>query len=539
VSATVSTDAGEVLITRGADDPAPRASAEFPKPIIFSQKEIESLGLTDAGRLQLLDGFLINQIENRRREDVLATSIKSIQRDIENRVREIDNLATALPTLPALLDQLVAAQQRQVAQQGDSVELAAKHSELANLGVLQANHAVTEGSLARFTKLVDDWIEALVGATNLAGADSAPADRPDPLAPYRSRLSAVREDTVRSIQALHGVRGEVINSLSVVVQARLSTEAQAHTLRNEVEALADGAGALAREISALQGKIAELQAVESIVVERWSDIADLRSKRDALLTDLDKAREARFIARSAAAARINAALNPRIQVKVERYARYSDYIRAIVEALRGSNLKYNDLSITIAEALSPPELLRIVEGRDFDALALALALPKERAARIIVALADAGLGDIAVCDVEDNAKFLLLDGPDYKDISALSAGQRCTVILPIVLQHDERTLIIDQPEDHIDNAFIADTLIKALRARAGQSQLIVSTHNANIPVLGEASLVIEMVSDGRQGTVQVREALEHPNAVNAITTVMEGGEAAFENRARFYKDHHA
>jgi len=527
------------MITRGTDNSEPRASAEFPRPIIFSQKEIESLGLTDAGRLLLLDGFLTNQIDNRRREATLATSIKSLQREIETRAREIDNLATALPTLPILREQLVAALQRQTLQQGASTELTTKHGELANLGMLQSTYGVTEGSLTRFTQLIENWIAALANATTLASAEGTSPDRPDPLARYRDRLNIVREDTLRSINALEGVRAEVTNDLLTVMQARLVGESRARTLRTEVDALANGAGALAREISNLQGKIAELESVEVVVEERRGDTAELRSRRDKLLSELDEVREARFVSRCDAATRINAALNPRIMVKVERYARYGDYIRAIVEALRGSNLKYNELAAAIVEALSPPELLRMVEFRDFDGLALAVGVPKDRAARVIVALADAGLGDIAVCDIEDNARFLLLDGPDYKDIGALSAGQRCTVILPIVLQHDERTLIIDQPEDHIDNAFIADTLIKALRARARQSQLIVSTHNANIPVLGEAALVIEMVSDGRHGTVQVHEALEHPDAVNAITTVMEGGVAAFENRARFYKDHHA
>ncbi len=67
--------------------------------------------------------------------------------------------------------------------------------------------------------------------------------------------------------------------------------------------------------------------------------------------------------------------------------------------------------------------------------------------------------------VDDYVTFSLMDGPDYKDIAELSTGQRCTVILPLVLRHMERLLIVDQPEDHIDNAFIAETLIKSILAR--------------------------------------------------------------------------
>jgi len=131
----------------------------------------------------------------------------------------------------------------------------------------------------------------------------------------------------------------------------------------------------------------------------------------------------------------------------------------------------------------------------------------------------------------------LLDGAEYKDVADLSAGQRCTVILPIVLQHHDRVLVIDQPEDHIDNAFIAETLIKSLLSRPPGAQIIVSTHNANIPVLGQANLVVHMVSDGRNGSINVAESLDDPRSVHAITTVMEGGLEAFESRASFYSAH--
>lgn len=539
VSVTLNTGPDQVLVSRAAHEDTARQTGAFTAPIVFSQKEIESIGLTDAGRLTLLDGFIADRKEYRRREESIIAAVKSLQREIETRAREADALAEGLPGLPALRQQLADALLRQQQQQGGSAELAAKNEALATLTAEQSARSVAEAALGRFVQLVDRWIAALTSTSDFGSAEAVPSDRPDPLAPFRDRLESVQRDTVTSLTNLHALRADVLAAMSAVVSQGMDVEGRARTLRSEVNVLVEGAGALSREVSNLQGKIAELDAVNTVVRGRAEQIAEMRTRRDTLLRDLDQARESRFAARVTAADRINQDLNPRIMVRVDRYAQYNDYIRAIVEALRGSNLKYNDLSAAITQALSPSELVKLVEAKDFDALAIAVGIARDRAAKVSGVLADAGLGEIAACDIEDDVRFMLLDGADYKDISQLSAGQRCTVILPIVLQHDDRVLIIDQPEDHIDNAFIADTLIKALRARASQSQLIVSTHNANIPVLGEASLVIEMVSDGRQGTVQVCQPLEHPDAVEAITTVMEGGEAAFENRARFYKEHHA
>ena len=133
--------------------------------------------------------------------------------------------------------------------------------------------------------------------------------------------------------------------------------------------------------------------------------------------------------------------------------------------------------------------------------------------------------------------FQLLDGADYKDIGELSTGQRCTVILPIVLRHTERMLIVDQPEDHIDNAFIADTLILSVLARDPTGQIIFTSHNANIPVLGNANHVVQLGSDGKRGFALTSASLETPTVVQAITSVMEGGLQAFEKRRSFYGRH--
>jgi hypothetical protein len=66
--------------------------------------------------------------------------------------------------------------------------------------------------------------------------------------------------------------------------------------------------------------------------------------------------------------------------------------------------------------------------------------------------------------------------------------------------------------------------------------MILTTHNANIPVLGEADLVVLLGSDGQRGFVRHSGPLADSEVVRAITTVMEGGYDAFERRAAFYRE---
>ena len=105
-------------------------------------------------------------------------------------------------------------------------------------------------------------------------------------------------------------------------------------------------------------------------------------------------------------------------------------------------------------------------------------------------------------------------------------------ILPILLLESERPLLIDQPEDNLDNAFVYDTIVKSLRNAKGGRQLIFVTHNPNIPVLGEADRVFVFASDGRQGTVTHRGTVE--DVKEQIEHLLEGGKEAFVLRMHKY-----
>jgi ATPase subunit of ABC transporter with duplicated ATPase domains len=307
-------------------------------------------------------------------------------------------------------------------------------------------------------------------------------------------------------------------------------------LRKDIEALQSGAGAVVSAGHQLRERKAQLEAIRDLAKSRKKDLADLLARRTAAQDRMDDVRQRRFKARQTAANDLNNTLGPRIKIGVSRAGQFDIYASAIADILKGSGLRYSDLSSQIAETISPRELIDAADRNDVDALAQAASITEDRAARVLAQIRLSNLGALATVLVDDDVSLQLLDGKVYKPMKDLSTGQRCTVVLPIVLRHIDRMLIVDQPEDHIDNAFIADTLIKAILARSEQSQLLFSTHNANIPVLGNAERVIQLGSDGRRGFVMHEGQLEEPVIVNAITSVMEGGLEAFRQRAKFYED---
>lgn len=144
--------------------------------------------------------------------------------------------------------------------------------------------------------------------------------------------------------------------------------------------------------------------------------------------------------------------------------------------------------------------------------------------------------------LEHLADFLSFRTPDQtvilfhgKPLGDYSLGQRATVILHI-LMHLQRhpVILIDQPEDDLDNETLYSHFIRQLLERKELTQFIFATHNPNIPVLGDAEQTIVCRKDGEifsfeHGSIDKKEVQQR------IITVMEGGEDAFRRRKEIYQ----
>lgn len=122
-----------------------------------------------------------------------------------------------------------------------------------------------------------------------------------------------------------------------------------------------------------------------------------------------------------------------------------------------------------------------------------------------------------------------------------SIGQKATAVLAVLLARGEEPLVIDQPEDDLDNAFLFHDLVPLLRNRKERRQLIIVTHNANIPVNGDAELVVALDGSSGRGTARLDKqnrvsigALDRPEVVDAVSEILEGSEEAFRRRREKY-----
>lgn len=124
----------------------------------------------------------------------------------------------------------------------------------------------------------------------------------------------------------------------------------------------------------------------------------------------------------------------------------------------------------------------------------------------------------------------------FKPLEKLSTGQQCTAILHLLLLQNLDPLLMDQPEDNLDNAFIADRIVDELRTAKITRQFIFATHNANIPVFGDAEWigVFEAQDSQAQMPPESQGAIDVAYVRDKAADILEGGKTAFIQRKDKY-----
>ncbi len=121
-----------------------------------------------------------------------------------------------------------------------------------------------------------------------------------------------------------------------------------------------------------------------------------------------------------------------------------------------------------------------------------------------------------------------------KPITNHSIGQRASALVLFILSQKNNNLImIDQPEDDLDNQVIYNEIIKEIKSRKPDVQFIFATHNANIPVLGDSEQIISVSYDD-EGITTDTGSIDSKLIQNKIVDIMEGGHEAFNRRTEIY-----
>jgi len=502
----------------------------------YSSLEIEAIADEALGdkRRNLLDELRSEQIrtihlslgEGTRALEANADRIRTTQRTIEDLTEQIEELGDIRGRLSAL-----APSERESS--ADFVRLSRQQQlnqrEIAKLDAADRDLKTLAHALEEMRKVAQG-----VFAARLVEEQSANADI---LRRFDKLLAASQGSVEKSFSA---IGTKILDAQSTLAQARQSIT-ENHTSHAgdlaQLTALNEAASEQARMRASLEQQVAKLEALEQQRTDLNAELQGLLDKRKSLKTEHILMRDQISTMRDEIASELQHEAGERVRIRVMRNADYLAYQQILVEGLKGARVRnQNEIMATLMQ-LRPEQLAQLIQSNDVISFEELTNFGAERSRKILDSFRES-VDPLAleVTAIEDRIGIELnvatSGSPHFKDASDLSRGQKCTALLPILLARRDNPLIIDQPEDNLDNHFIFETVVNAVQRLKKRRQMIFITHNANIPVLAEAELVLVMNSDGRVGAIEKFGTVDECR--EQIIDLLEGGREAFELRSKRY-----
>lgn len=496
---------------------------------VFSAHEIESIATTPAAQLELLDRFLQEPLRD------LALDLKKVEADLVSNAHELvalakrrDSLLEELKELPHVEERLRGFQVHARTSAQVDAALAAKAFAEREARELEAELGRAEQRRAHLagTRWGDTvgFSEALTTGPHAATFSAA-----------RAALERARTTAEQHVVAALAALAQCVDELRHLQEGlRLSHQEQEVRYREVLSDHANDRDRAQEQLQLQRRQVALLEARQALDLKQQELDARL-AEREGLIERLEALRERRTDLRAGVADRLTRELAPRIKIRVslERGEQTGRYAELLADGLKGGGKQYGALVQKIIE-IPPRTFARIVQTNAVGELVEKIGIDREKAIWVVQQLRDtSAIHAVEVVDLQDRPRIELFDG-EYKDATSLSTGQRCTAILPILLLDSDKPLLVDQPEDNLDNAFLFSHIVTQVREVKARRQLLFVTHNPNIPVSGVAELVVVMASTGKKAHVVDHGPVDEPGVKQHVATILEGGQEAFERRRLHY-----
>ncbi len=266
------------------------------------------------------------------------------------------------------------------------------------------------------------------------------------------------------------------------------------------------------------------------------------NRRRALLAEWEDFKAEEFRRLDRAAKKVNQKLRDRVQVEVTAAGDREPLFRTLRDDVGGRLYEAIELLARV-QALSLTQFVEACRAGT-DALNKAYGISPAQAERLAKAEPEV-LMRVEELELPPTTAIRLNtapagEPPAWQALEDLSTGQKATAVLLLLLLESDAPLVVDQPEDDLDNRFITEGVVPRMREEKQRRQFVFSTHNANIPVLGDAELIVGLSASGEAERGCGRIAPEHMGSIDSrsvrelVEEILEGGKEAFEMRRRKY-----
>lgn len=500
---------------------------------IYGQHEIAELTRDTVRQTALIRRFVTSKNDFAARKESLLRALKKNRQSLVQAQADKDLVDEKLAALPGIEDTL------------KSFKDAGLEDKLKHQSLLVRE----EGYLKRLVDKLEPFEEVSLALSQALPIDMAlVSDNALKDLPHQTLLGRGRDVLVQLEQSAQQTRTQLSDALNTAKQAiadmrqawevekAQSNQAYENTLRELHREKIDGT-----EFVRLRQRIEELQPLKGTREQLHTQIQALMDERRHLLQEWDEVLSQEFLELEQAAKSASRKLREQVKLAVVRNGDRKpliDFLESnmtgrkdqIRRAVEQPNFSLRDFSQAVMDG---PARLQL----DFGISAAQAEGLGQLGLDTRLALAEIELQtttEVSLNVASEN------QGADWKRLQDLSKGQKATALLLLLLLDSTSPLIVDQPEDDLDNRFVTTGVVPRIRTSKKQRQFVFATHNANIPVLGDAELIAVLSANGEAGMGQCQldprtmGAIDTPEVKKLVEDLLEGGHTAFEARRNKY-----
>ena len=508
--------------------------AIVPRLEVYGQHEVSELTASSDKLTRLLDRFVTRDPSLRKRKGEIRRELERTRRSALEVLAELEQIDERLECLPSLEETLERFREAGLEERLRDRSLLVREERVLEamterlLPLREGTEALRQQIPIDRVFLTPKALEGLPGREILSAADGV--------------LERVSNDVARVVGQLEEALSRTEEDLGAVRRRWMGRKreidlAYQRILRELQESSVDG-----EEFIRLRGEIEGLRPLRergTLLRRSEKEQADRRRTLLAEWEDL-KAEEFRLVDR--AARRVGRRLRGRVRVEVRAAGNRERLIRVLREGVGGRLSEAIEVLSTAKDFSLPKFVAACREGAE--SVERSFPIPPAQAKRL-VGVSPETLMRMEELELPATTEIWLntapLDEPEvWQALEDLSTGQKATAVLLLLLLESDAPLIVDQPEDDLDNRFITESVVPKMREEKQRRQFVFSTHNANIPVLGDAEMILGLTAAGEAGNLKAHVAREHMGSIDSqsvrelVEELLEGGKEAFEMRRLKY-----
>ena len=503
----------------------------LPNIEVYSQNEIIDLTTNENAKLNILNRFLDKDDRSNDKKEEIKTNLHSNSKSLIKAKEDLENLQEKINQLPKLKEKLKHFNELGI---GKKLEVQGKISREEQY--IQNTKQIIEDNDISITNIIlpfnENYNQQIKHVEIFDSIKNITDNYNKKLKEIKSMFTDLKDTTQNEIEKIYNVWKEKKKNIEKEINRAIKSLDDIEGKTKED---------IAHEYTETQKQITSIEPLETQLSRVKTSIETLENERIQLKEDLKEIFDEQLKNLNRCVKKINNRyLKKQVNIKIQPYANVNNLIEFLKEenGLGDSTLKW----IKNHQSFNFPKFIKLIKDRDSEAIYEEYKDSglKKHTADILSNMLYERILKLESIELENIIDIRLNVGSDkdtkFRSLNHLSKGQQCTAILNLLTLSNNDPLLVDQPEDNLDNSFITNNLVENIRKLKINRQFIFATHNANIPVFGDAELIVTMENENGQGSVNNENlgSIDNTLVRNSVIQILEGGDVAFKMRKNKY-----